>query len=269
MNAKHIGLMIALLIGGHSLQAQVAAPARPPVVSTADRPAIALARRMIVDTMRALGSPGASVCVIRNGRVIWSEAFGYADIEQQVRATPQTMFRIGSVSKALTSAALGVLIDQGKVDLDAEVQRYVPSFPPKKYPVTVRQLAGHLGGIRHYNGREFWIQQHYNSVLDALSIFKDDSLLFEPGTRYSYSSYGWNLISAVIENASGEPFLDVMRKTVFMPAGLTHTRPEFADSIIPFRARFYTWADSLHTMLNAPYVDNSYKWAGGGFMSTA
>jgi serine beta-lactamase-like protein LACTB, mitochondrial len=268
---RNITLSLIPLLGfttGLSAQA-TAAPERSVVISSADRATIARARRMVLDTMTALDSPGASVCVIRDGRVIWSEAFGYADLEQQVRATPRTMFRIGSVSKPLTAAGLALLVEQGKVDLDAEVQQYVPSFPRKKYPVTVRQLAGHLAGIRHYRGDEFANQRHYNTVLAGLSIFSDDTLLFEPGTQYSYSSYGWNLLAAVVESASGEPFLDYMRKAVFIPAGLTHTRPEFADSIIPFRSRFYNWADSLHVMLNAPYVDNSYKWAGGGFMSTA
>ncbi|MEO8198968.1 MAG: serine hydrolase domain-containing protein [Gemmatimonadota bacterium] len=249
--------------------AQVEAPVRAANPTTADRAAIARARRIIADTMRSLGTPGASICVMRDGRVIWSEGFGFADLEQQVRSTPRSVFRIGSVSKPLTAAALGLLVQEGKLDLDAEVQRYVPSFPRKPYPITVRQLAGHIAGIRHYKEGEFQIQKHYDTVLEGLSIFSEDSLLFEPGTKYSYSSYGWNLLAAVIEGATGEPFLAYMRKAVLLPAGLTHTRPEFADSIIPFRSRFYVWADSQHMMVNAPYVDNSYKWAGGGFVSTA
>lgn len=230
---------------------------------------IAQARRLITDTMHALGAPGAAIAVMRNGRLIWSEGFGLADVEQQVPVTRRTVFRIGSVSKPLTAAALGHLVEEGKVDLDAPIQQYVPSFPVKGYPITVRQVAGHIAGIRHYRDGEFENQRHYQTVLEGLNIFRDDSLLFPPGTRYSYSSYGWNLISAVIEAASGEPFLPYMRREVFRRAGMLHTYPEFADSIIPFRADFYSYADSQHLMLNAPYVDNSYKWAGGGFLSTA
>jgi CubicO group peptidase (beta-lactamase class C family) len=236
-----------------------------PLAAQADIPR---ARKLLTDTMQALGSPGASITVMLDGRVIWSEGFGLADVEQQVPATPRTVFRIGSVSKPLTAAALGSLVQQGKIDLDAEIQRYVPSFPRKRYPITVRQVAGHIAGIRHYRDGEFENQKHFNTVLDGLSMFSADSLLFEPGTMYQYSSFGWNLISAVIESASGESFLPFMKKTVFDPAGMTHTYPEFADSIIPFRADFYSYNDSTHRMLNAPYVDNSYKWAGGGFVST-
>lgn len=241
--------------------------------ATAERPrtvadAIAQARRLIQDTMKVLGAPGASITVMKDGRVIWSEGFGYADVEQQVKVTPETRFRIGSVSKPLTSIAMGLLYQDGKLDLDAPVQRYVPAFPVKRWPITVRQVAGHLAGIRHYNDGEFDNMRPFPTVDSGLSLFENDSLLFEPGTRYQYSSYGWNLLSAVVEGASGVPFLSFMQTRVFAPAGMTHTGAEFPDSIIPHRARFYTRTDSIGPVVNAPYVDNSYKWAGGGFLST-
>jgi CubicO group peptidase (beta-lactamase class C family) len=235
----------------------------------ADSVAIDQARRFIHDTMAVLKAPGASITVIRDGVMIWSEGFGLADVEEGVPATPHTRFRVGSVSKSLTSAALGLLVEQGRLDLDAPIQRYVPSFPEKRWPITTRQIAGHLAGIRHYRGDEFAIMRHYDTVLDGLSIFADDSLLFEPGTKYSYSSYGWNLISAAIESASGEPFLGFMAHHVFGPAGMVSTVPEFADSIIPDRAHNYVHASGGSAVQNAPYVDNSYKWAGGGFLSTS
>jgi CubicO group peptidase (beta-lactamase class C family) len=232
-------------------------------------PAVAEVRRFILDTMRVLGAPGAAICVRKDGRVVWSEGFGFADLEQQVPVTTQTRFRIGSVSKPVTSAALGLLSEAGKLDWDAPVQRYVPSFPVKRYPITVRQVAGHLAGIRHYKEGEFENQKHYDTVLEGLTIFENDSLLFEPGTRFEYSSYGWNLLSAVVEGASGRSFLGFMQQRVFGPAGMSHTIADFPDSIIPARARFYTRTDSVGPVVNAPYVDNSYKWAGGGFLSTA
>jgi len=226
------------------------------------------ARMLMLDGMRRSGIPGASVTVMKHGKIIWSEGLGFSDVENRVPVTPQTKFRVGSVSKPLTAAALALLVEQGKLDLDAPVQRYVPSFPQKKYPITTRELGGHLAGVRHYAGNEFLNQRHYNTVTDGLTIFKDDTLLFKPGDRYSYSSYGWNLISAVIEGASGESFLALMRKRVFDAIGMTHTAAEYTDSIIPFRAHFYSRSDSAAPVVNAPFVDNSYKWAGGGFLST-
>jgi serine beta-lactamase-like protein LACTB, mitochondrial len=139
----------------------------------------------------------------------------------------------------------------------------------KRYPITVRQGAGHLAGIRHYLPGEFENQKHYATVTDGLAMFSADSLLFEPGTRYEYSSFGYNLLGAVIEGASGEPYPTYMRRAIFEPAGMTHTSAEHPDSIIPDRGRYYTRSDSVGPIVNAPYVDNVYKWPSGGFVSSA
>ncbi|MGD2153229.1 MAG: serine hydrolase domain-containing protein [Gemmatimonadales bacterium] len=229
--------------------------------------AVEFARILMTAVMEESGTPGMSVAVGIDGRVVWSEGFGYADVEHRVPVWEETKFRIGSVSKPVTAAAVGLLVEQGKLDLDAPVQRYVPSFPEKRWPITTRLVAGHLAGIRHYRDEEFLSGRRYDTVLEGLEIFQDDTLLFEPGTRYSYSSYGWNLISAIVEGASGEEFLPYMQKNVFDALGLVHTAPDYTDSIIPHRTSFYErYRDGA--VLNAPYVDNSYKWAGGGFIST-
>lgn len=229
--------------------------------------AIAQARALAKQWMAERGYVGLSIAVGIQGEIVWSEGFGYADLEQQVPVTRETKFRVGSVSKSLTAAALGLLYEQGKLDLDAPVQRYVPSFPEKGKPITVRQVAGHLAGIRHYKGDEFLIARRYNTVTESLAIFKDDPLLFDPGTRYSYSSYGWNLLSAVVEGASGQNFLDYMRASVFDRLGLKNTAADENDKIIAHRTRFYERSPE-GVVRNAPYVDSSYKWAGGGFLST-
>ncbi len=224
--------------------------------------------RTLVCERLATQIPGVQVAVAVNGTLVWSEGFGYADAERRRPVTRETQFRIGSVSKPLTATAVGLLYEQGKLDLDAPVQRYVPWFPDKGYPITTRQLAGHLAGIRHYRDREFFLNRHFATVRDGLTIFQDDSLLFPPGTRFSYSSYAWNLVSAVVEGASGEDFLRYMAAHVFRPLGLTHTAPDRADSLIPGRTQFYD-RDTVGGYRVAPAVDNSYKWAGGGFVSTA
>jgi CubicO group peptidase (beta-lactamase class C family) len=185
-----------------------------------------------------------------------------------VPAWPHTKLRIGSVSKSLTAAAVGLLVEQGLLNLDAPVQRYVPSFPEKRYPVTTRQAAGHLAGIRHYVRDEFLLNRRYSTVAEGLSIFQNDSLLHEPGTKYLYPSYGWNLVSAVVESASGDDYLSYMDSHVIYPLGLRQTIADHNDSLIDNRTRFYELS-AEGRLLNAPYVDNSYKWAGGGYLSTA
>jgi serine beta-lactamase-like protein LACTB, mitochondrial len=216
----------------------------------------------------ARGIPGLALAVAVDGKIVYSEGFGYADLEERVPVWPTTKFRIGSISKPLTATALMELVEAGKVDLDAPVQKYVPSFPDKGAVITVRMVAGHLGGIRHYQGEEFNIQKHYGSVLEGLNIFENDPLVSPPGTKFNYSSYGYNLVSAVIESAAGEEFLSYMQGRVFTPLGLVHTTADQNTQIVEQRTRFYERAKD-GTEENAPYVDNSYKWAGGGFLSTA
>ena len=262
-----------LLLGVLAPRAAVPRPSTCPAAAatTAEpryRTVIATAERLVCDSL-VTRVPGMQVAVAVDGKLVWSEAFGYADVEQHVPVTRTTQFRIGSVSKPLSAVAVALLVEQGKLDLDAPVQRYVPSFPEKRWPITTRQLAGHLAGIRHYRGDEFTLNRRFASVTAGLSIFEADSLLFEPGTQFSYSSYGWNLVSAVVEGASGESFLAYMSRHVLQPLGLTHTAPDRADSLIPDRTRFYDPADSGASFAPSPPVDNSYKWAGGGFVSTA
>ncbi len=239
------------------------------IASTSDEygEAIEEARAIVREVMAESGIPGISVAVGFHGSVVWSEGFGLADLEHSVPVTTLTKFRIGSVSKPITAAALGLLIEAEKLDLDAPVQDYVPDFPEKRWPVTVRQVAGHISGIRHYRGNENGSSRRYSSVSEGLDIFESDALLFEPGTQYSYSSYGFNLLSAVVEGASGQGFLSLMRDSVFEPLEMRYSLAGYTDSIINHRTGFYE-RNGERTVLNAPYVDNSYKWAGGGFLST-
>ncbi|MDE2781410.1 MAG: serine hydrolase [Gemmatimonadota bacterium] len=229
--------------------------------------AIESARGVLGAVMEEEAIPGLSVAVGRGTEILWSEGFGYSDLTHQVKVTPLTKFRVGSVSKPITAAALALLVEAGALDLDAPVQTYVPSFPEKIWPVTTRQLAGHLGGIRHYLGMENFSSVNYPDVRSGLEIFKDDPLINEPGTEFSYSSYGWNLISSVIEGAAGEPFLEYMHREVFDALGMENTIADYNQPVIPHRTRFYARGMGGQ-VVNAPYVDNSYKWAGGGFLST-
>ncbi|MEZ4415972.1 MAG: serine hydrolase domain-containing protein [Gemmatimonadota bacterium] len=260
-----------------SLLLLVAAPGTPSLtaqeVAWAPAPgrwngAVSDARPWLARHADSTGAPGLSVAVAVDGEVVWEEGFGFADLENRVPAWPESKFRVASISKAMTSIAVGLLVERGQLDLDAPVQRYVPSFPDKGAVITTRQLGGHLAGIRHYRGDEFASAVHYDDVVAALAVFQDDPLLSPPGERYSYSTYGWNLISAVVQSTAGRPFLDFMREEIIEPLNLRSTVAEHPDSILFHRARFYLRGDDGR-LVNAPYVDNSVKWAGGGYLSTA
>ena len=210
--------------------------------------------------------PGISVAVGHRDRVVWAQGFGFADLESGRHVDVNTLFRVGSVSKTLTACGLMRLWDRGEVDLDAPVRGYLPDFPKKRWPFTTRQLAGHLAGIRHYKGDEFRLNRAFRSVTEGLSIFQRDPLISEPGTQYTYSTYGWTLVSAVMEAAAGKEYLAIMGEDVFRPLELDSTRPEWADEEFPSKTSFYQMKDG--DFAPAPEVDNSHKWAGGGFIST-
>jgi CubicO group peptidase (beta-lactamase class C family) len=263
--------VVALFLTAMALSiAPVSASAQQTVTAKAHEPfadARANANKIGAELLTR-GIPGLAIAVALDGKIIYAEGFGYADLEQRVPAWPTTKFRIGSVSKPLTAAALMKMVEADKLDLDAPIQKYVPSFPDKGAKITPRLLAGHLGGIRHYQGDEFLIDKHYSSVLEGLKVFENDPLVAHPGTKFNYSSYGFNLLSAAIEAVCGESFLDCMQDQVFTPLNLRNTVPDQNRPIIEQRSRFYSREDD-GSLDNSPYVDNSYKWAGGGFLSSA
>lgn len=256
-------LLDAPELGAQELPPPALAPAPGPWAPAVDR-----AREHLLSRMEEQGIPGLSIAVGVQGEMVWAEGFGWADLENRVPVWPETKFRVASISKSLTAAAVGKLVEDGMLDLDAPVQEYVSEFPVKRWPVTTRLLGGHLAGVRHYRGQEFQSMVRYDDVTEGLEIFAGDTLLHEPGTAYEYSTYGWNLISAVVQEAAGEPFLEYMRKTVFDPADMDETVAEHVDSLIYRRSRAYLRTEDGR-IINAPYVDNSNKWSGGGFLSTA
>lgn len=233
-----------------------------------------LADQKLNDFMASADIPGLSISVSKKGELIYSKGFGFSDLKNQSPVDPsKTKFRIGSVSKTLTAAGLAVLYQEGKIDLDAPIQKYVPIWPQKKAEITVRQLGGHLAGIRHYKTGEFYSSRNYPTVSDGLGIFIKDSLVNKPGTEYSYSSYGWNLIAAAMEGAVGgntflqtSDFLQYMQQNVFDALKMNNTDAEHANENIANLTSFYEVQDG--EIISAHFVDNSYKLAGGGFVGT-
>jgi CubicO group peptidase (beta-lactamase class C family) len=170
----------------------------------------------------------------------------------------------------LTAAAAMKLHEEGRLDLDAPIQRYVPSFPEKGYAITPRQLLSHRSGIRHYrDDNEALNTKRYNTVTESLELFKNDTLLFEPGSDFGYTSYGYVLLSAAIEGAANEDFPDAMRRLVILPLGLVNTREERVDTLQQTKFYDYEGQPEDGHVVEAPFVDYSSKWAGGGFLSTA
>lgn len=224
--------------------------------------------------MSSTHTPGLAVSVVENGEYEWAQGFGVADLENSVPASEHTLFRLASISKSLTATAALELWERGRLDLDAPVQKYCPSFPKKPWPISTREVMGHIGGIRHYNSDsqddpETGNTKHFDDPIQAgLKFFKDDPLVSQPGTSFHYSTQGYTLVGCVMEGASGEKYVDFMRQNVFAPAQMEETRVDDRFTIIPYRTRFYAKTDSgaIH---NADFLDSSYKIPGGGWLSSA
>ena len=228
---------------------------------------IAAVKPLVPRMKRAFAAPGLSVAIAADGKLVWSESCGLADVARRRPVRRETMFRIGSVAKTLTAAAAARLAQRGRLKLDVDVRRYVPSFPPKRAPLTARQLGGHLAGVRHYRGAEALSTTHYRSLAQSLRIFKDDPLVAPPGTEFSYSSYGFNLLGAAIEGANGDDFRSALTSLVLAPLGLANTRLDDGRRE-PQRASFYE-VTSARTARPAPRVDLSNRYPSGGMLSTA
>ena len=214
------------------------------------------------------GVIGLTAAVSVRGATKWVGAFGKADLENDVEAKPGTLYRTGSLAKPMTAVAALQLWERGKLDLDAPVQRYVPSFPEKPWRITVRMLLSHLGGIRHYRGEEIDSTRHYLDLREPLRIFSADALAHQPRTKYLYSSYGYNLAGAAVEAAAGVPFLALLRDNVLTVAKMEATRDDNARDIVAHRTRWYSrTADGR--VINAPLADTSNKIPGGGMLTTA
>src|SRR5579871_91356 len=230
--------------------------------------------------MAASKAPGISAAVVQAGEFVWSAGFGMADLENSVPATSQTLYRLGSISKPITATAAMALWEHGKLDLDSPVQKYCPAFPQKPWPITARELLGHLGGIRSYNVPElpYSVSQtdpevgnthHFeNGIEGGLKFFANDPLVAQPGTHFNYSTQGYTLAACAIEGASGKEYADSVRENVLVPAGMLHTRPDDRVAIIPLRTRFYS-KDKSGSVVNAEFLDSSYKVPGGGWLSSA
>lgn len=184
------------------------------------------ARRIVRATLAEKNLPGLSVAAGAGGEVLWAEGFGFADLEKRTPVTPRHRFRIGTASTVLTAAAAGLLLEDGRLKLDEPIQTYVPEYPRKQWPVTLRHLMGHLSGIPDDGGDEApLLSRHCERPAEAVQYFAEGALRFAPGTRFGFSSYGWILVSAAVEEAAEDPFLAFLDKRVFVPLAMRDTVP--------------------------------------------
>lgn len=220
--------------------------------------------------------PSLSAAVAVGSELVWVGSVGFSDIASRTPVTPETLFRIGSTSKALTGTALARLVDRGEIDLDRPLSFYLEDVPnPAWSEVTARQLASHSAGIPHYGENTDWtglyrtvaLNRHYDDVRDALSVFDDSPLLFDPGTVFHYSSLGTVLLGAAMSDVSGSSYRELIIREVIEPAGMVST---FADGDgdqreIELATLYFTDGQRFRPWRK---VDLSHRLPGGGFISS-
>lgn len=211
--------------------------------------------------------PSLSVAMQSNGEIIFSRAFGFADLENNVTATSQSVYRIASISKSITAVAIMQLVEKGFLKLDDDVRKYIPEFPKKKWIFTVRQILNHTSGIRTYRTNEFNSVKKFSSLKETVEYIKDDSLVYQPGTSYLYSTLSYNLLGYIIEKVSKISFEEYLKENIFKPAEMNSTYFDFNARLIPNRVNGYE-KDSLQQIVNASLADLTIKFPGGGILST-
>lgn len=210
---------------------------------------------------------GVQVAVWKDGRLAATAAAGWASVDPPVAAGVDTQFPVFSAAKAWTATAAARLVEQGRLRPEDRVGDLVPDFPTKRWPFTVLQLAEHQAGIRHYrDAAEAESPRRCRTVSEAVGLFAGDPLLFEPGTRTAYSSWGYVLLSRVVELRAGVPFPEALDRLVLTPAGMTRT---VAASAIMRREHV---AESFRPSASGRErvtIDPGCKWGAGGYYSTA
>jgi len=230
------------------------------------------AARLLRHARANLETPALSAAVSIQGKRVWAGAIGFADVEGQRFVGLDSQFRLGSTSKAVTSVAIGTLMDAGRLDLELPAQHYIADLAPPLATITTRQAMSHTAGVRNYGlclCFPIWEQydrRSFANTREALRVFEDDPLLFAPGDGFAYTSYGYNIAGAVLEAAAETPFLDYLERAVFDPLQMNHSGGDFADEAVAGRVSYYDTKDGNYKL--AFRVDNSVKLPSGGLLSS-
>jgi D-alanyl-D-alanine carboxypeptidase len=235
-----------------------------------DAAIIAAADELAAQALSQTGAAGLSVAVARNGKVILSKGYGLAEVEHDVKADGDSMFRMGSITKQFTAAAIMRLVEQGKIGLDDPITKYVPGYNTQGREITLRHLLTHTSGIKSYTEvkrvmvdepeREFTHQE-------MLDMVQNEPLAFEPGTGFDYSNTGYYLLGMVIESVSGRDYCAYLQDEFFGPLGLTRTRCDSNTEIIKGRAQGYTVTDGKP--VNDRGLATGTTFAAGGLLASA
>lgn len=268
-----IALAAALVLAAPQAHAQDAQSQPAQVLAKLSDAEIARRVDAVIDRFRSRPEfVGLSVAVARGDQMVIDRGAGTADLEWNEPADATTIFRIGSVTKQFTAAAIMKLVEQGKVHLDDSLAKYLPDFDTEGHTVTIRELLDHTSGIPNYTAQPgFWAKPARLDLSDqeVLDLVKSVPFDFEPGTSWRYSNTNYFLLGMIVEKVSGRAYADFMRETFFEPLGLSHTLYGSETAIVPHRAQGYAYDPVTMQPRNDAAISMRVPGGAGGLVSTA
>lgn len=212
--------------------------------------------------------PGAAVLVMKGGQPLLRKGYGLADVEQGTRITPESVFRIGSITKQFTAVAVLQLVEGGKIALSDPITKFIPDYPTQGKTITIEHLLTHTSGIQSYTDKPSFLTSMRTDMTpaDLIASFRNDPMQFDPGAQWAYNNSGYILLGHIIESVSGMPYAEYLKKNVFPRAGLTSTYYGDVATIIPKRVPGY--ANDGGKLVNAAYLSMTLPYSAGSLLST-
>ena len=214
-------------------------------------------------------APGCAVLVSRKEQIVYRKAFGMADLELNVAMQADMVFEIASITKEFTAIAIMQLVEQGKINLEDPIEKYIPDYPTHGYKITIGHLLSNTSGIKDYGemkqlNPKIWRVDH--TPTDFIAFFKKEEMEFAPGRQYKYSNSGFFLLGCIIEKMSEMTYEDYLEQKIFEPAGMTNTGYNSYSKIITNRVKGYSKNDNGYE--NGEYVSPSIFYSAGGLQSS-
>ncbi len=213
-------------------------------------------------------TPGFSLLVAKNGQTIYKNGFGMANLELGVPAAPKHVFEIGSITKQFTAVSILILEEQGKLNLQDEITKFIPDYPTQGKIITIHQLLNHTSGIKSYTNMASFMTLARTDMTptELIDKFKNEPMEFDPGTAYNYNNSGYIILGHIIEVISGKSYADFIQSNIFDKVGMTNSYYGSMKQLIPNRANGYSETESGYR--NANYLSLTLPYAAGSIMST-
>lgn len=216
--------------------------------AAAASPALAVNLDAVLAPHFRLDAPGATVIVVKDGKILLRKAYGLADAAKGIPMTPETSLRLGSITKQFTAAAILLLLDEGKLSLSDPITRFFPDYPTQGKTITVEHLLTHTSGIASFTRKPDYVKNMANdmTVAGMIDSFKNDPPDFEPGSRYRYNNSGYFLLGAIIEKVSGRSYARFLEERIFVPLGMNATSYEGHERSPGPRAAGHTMVEKAY-----------------------